>query len=361
MSTPPSPHAPANCRERLKAEGKAYPRSSCEHCGSLLTPGWKCPHAPASQTKAAEHHEWLSIANKLYAYMQVNRIIEFGPLKLRNAPCATDARALLSASIARANAAAEIAAANARVGELEADLREREALDAPRDRRIAELEREVERLNTFPKLQDATTLDLWLAELEGKTSFKFERSSNGTWILAATAFFNIEREVKDLRAKLSASEASLAQARDQSDDLRDELSALYQGGFKAPATAPGADHRELVEKICRTFGVLTTDVEMRRTVQSIVAEAALTQQPAPASVTRGPDNADPYPLNASHADSARLEVAVAALLNISQSSRLSWFKLEHVRKIANEALAAIDQAMHPTTPAPDAGARGETK
>lgn len=30
------------CRERQKALGMAYPRSSCEKCGTLLRPGWWC-------------------------------------------------------------------------------------------------------------------------------------------------------------------------------------------------------------------------------------------------------------------------------------------------------------------------------
>ena len=29
---------PQNCRQRLKSEGKPYPRSSCEFCGSILSP-----------------------------------------------------------------------------------------------------------------------------------------------------------------------------------------------------------------------------------------------------------------------------------------------------------------------------------
>lgn len=30
---------PANCRHRLQDEGKAYPRSSCSHCGKTITTG----------------------------------------------------------------------------------------------------------------------------------------------------------------------------------------------------------------------------------------------------------------------------------------------------------------------------------
>lgn len=33
-------HLPANCRQRLMHEGKAYPRSSCEACGPMA-PKWK--------------------------------------------------------------------------------------------------------------------------------------------------------------------------------------------------------------------------------------------------------------------------------------------------------------------------------
>ncbi len=42
LGTNPSAHAspPPNCRQRLKAEGKPYPRSSCESCGQL-SPMWK--------------------------------------------------------------------------------------------------------------------------------------------------------------------------------------------------------------------------------------------------------------------------------------------------------------------------------
>jgi len=36
-------HLPGNCRERLRAEGKAYPRSGCSSCGSIASSG--CPHS----------------------------------------------------------------------------------------------------------------------------------------------------------------------------------------------------------------------------------------------------------------------------------------------------------------------------
>jgi hypothetical protein len=39
---------PPHCRERLKDEGKAYHKSSCSACGSLLIPDWKCPYANAA-------------------------------------------------------------------------------------------------------------------------------------------------------------------------------------------------------------------------------------------------------------------------------------------------------------------------
>lgn len=39
----PNPH-PANCRERLRAEGKPYPRSSCGACGANIRTGLLCKH-----------------------------------------------------------------------------------------------------------------------------------------------------------------------------------------------------------------------------------------------------------------------------------------------------------------------------
>lgn len=35
--------SPVNCRQELKKKGLPYPRSSCNYCGSLLTPNWSCP------------------------------------------------------------------------------------------------------------------------------------------------------------------------------------------------------------------------------------------------------------------------------------------------------------------------------
>lgn len=35
---------PASCRERLREEGKAYPKSSCTACGANLATGLKCKH-----------------------------------------------------------------------------------------------------------------------------------------------------------------------------------------------------------------------------------------------------------------------------------------------------------------------------
>lgn len=35
---------PANCRERLRKEGKPYPRSSCEGCGTTIATGLWCPY-----------------------------------------------------------------------------------------------------------------------------------------------------------------------------------------------------------------------------------------------------------------------------------------------------------------------------
>jgi hypothetical protein len=56
--TPSSPTPeyvpPANCRQRLSAEGKAYPRSSCAVCGQL-SPRWKeCDAALAAAPEPAE-------------------------------------------------------------------------------------------------------------------------------------------------------------------------------------------------------------------------------------------------------------------------------------------------------------------
>jgi len=43
----PSP----NCRQRLQAEGKAYPKSTCQSCGNL-SPNWKqCDAALAAENK----------------------------------------------------------------------------------------------------------------------------------------------------------------------------------------------------------------------------------------------------------------------------------------------------------------------
>ncbi|AWY09310.1 hypothetical protein vBRpoSV10_188 [Ruegeria phage vB_RpoS-V10] len=36
---------PANCRERLREEGKSYPRSGCGACGANLRTGLACKHA----------------------------------------------------------------------------------------------------------------------------------------------------------------------------------------------------------------------------------------------------------------------------------------------------------------------------
>lgn len=35
---------PASCRERLREEGKAYPKSSCTACGANIATGLKCKH-----------------------------------------------------------------------------------------------------------------------------------------------------------------------------------------------------------------------------------------------------------------------------------------------------------------------------
>ena len=35
---------PAECRERLREEGKAYPKSSCKACGATIATGLKCKH-----------------------------------------------------------------------------------------------------------------------------------------------------------------------------------------------------------------------------------------------------------------------------------------------------------------------------
>lgn len=34
------PNAP--CRNALARDGKSYPKSNCQRCGTLLRPGWKC-------------------------------------------------------------------------------------------------------------------------------------------------------------------------------------------------------------------------------------------------------------------------------------------------------------------------------
>jgi len=34
------PNAP--CRNALAREGKPYPKSNCQRCGTLMRPGWKC-------------------------------------------------------------------------------------------------------------------------------------------------------------------------------------------------------------------------------------------------------------------------------------------------------------------------------
>lgn len=39
MTPTPIDTRPANCRHRLQDEGKAYPRSSCTHCGKTVTTG----------------------------------------------------------------------------------------------------------------------------------------------------------------------------------------------------------------------------------------------------------------------------------------------------------------------------------
>lgn len=36
---------PASCRERLREEGKAYPKSGCTACGANIATGLKCKHA----------------------------------------------------------------------------------------------------------------------------------------------------------------------------------------------------------------------------------------------------------------------------------------------------------------------------
>lgn len=42
---------PTNCRQRLQAEGKAYPKSTCQSCGNL-SPNWKqCDIALAAENK----------------------------------------------------------------------------------------------------------------------------------------------------------------------------------------------------------------------------------------------------------------------------------------------------------------------
>lgn len=32
----------ATCRNALAREGKPYPKSNCQRCGTLMRPGWKC-------------------------------------------------------------------------------------------------------------------------------------------------------------------------------------------------------------------------------------------------------------------------------------------------------------------------------
>jgi len=44
---------PAECRERLREEGKAYPKSGCRACGAGIATGLKCKHAPATEDKEA--------------------------------------------------------------------------------------------------------------------------------------------------------------------------------------------------------------------------------------------------------------------------------------------------------------------
>lgn len=41
------------CREKRKAAGLPYPRSSCDLCGSLLRPGWRCPESEGISSAGA--------------------------------------------------------------------------------------------------------------------------------------------------------------------------------------------------------------------------------------------------------------------------------------------------------------------
>lgn len=43
---------PLNCRQRLKVEGKAYPRSNCSSCGSLAPNSKVCDAALEAQPEA---------------------------------------------------------------------------------------------------------------------------------------------------------------------------------------------------------------------------------------------------------------------------------------------------------------------
>lgn len=44
IKSEPTDHRPHNCRNRLIEENKPYPKSSCEHCGSVLMKNFQCPH-----------------------------------------------------------------------------------------------------------------------------------------------------------------------------------------------------------------------------------------------------------------------------------------------------------------------------
>lgn len=44
---------PAECRERLREEGKAYPKSGCRACGANIATGLKCKRVPATEDKEA--------------------------------------------------------------------------------------------------------------------------------------------------------------------------------------------------------------------------------------------------------------------------------------------------------------------
>ena len=55
LESPPNPATqyvpPPKCRQRLRVEGKAYPKSTCQSCGSL-SPNWKqCDAALAADNK----------------------------------------------------------------------------------------------------------------------------------------------------------------------------------------------------------------------------------------------------------------------------------------------------------------------